>query len=47
MECRGAPAIDAARILHLETSVLTAPSLDKAGSIYPLKAGRDYPVGLR
>ena len=33
----GIPAIDAARIFHLETSVLTGASLDKAGSIYPLK----------
>jgi hypothetical protein len=30
-------AINAARIIHLETSVLTGASLDKAGAIYPLK----------
>ena len=43
----GIPAIDAARIFHLETSVLTGASLEQGRRDLPSKAGRDYPVGLR
>ena len=38
---------DAARIFHLETSVLTGASLEQGRRDLPSKAGRDYPVGLR
>jgi len=33
----GSSGDSAARIFHFETSVLTGASLDKAGSIHPLK----------